>query len=135
VAGSSHGAIGVLRILSALVLIVTGGIHVFLVFDGVGGTLGVLFILNGVAAVVLAVGVLITRGRLLAVTAVLGLLFLVATLLSLVLALTVGLFGIRETWDFTLVPETVVVESIGIVLLAAFAPLVLRGRRSDVARA
>ncbi|MBN9154154.1 MAG: hypothetical protein J0I70_03550 [Microbacterium sp.] len=134
-AGSSHGAIGVLRILSALVLIVTGGIHVFLVFDGVGGTLGVLFILNGVAAVVLAVGVLITRGRLLAVTAVLGLLFLVATLLSLVLALTVGLFGIRETWDFTLVPETVVVESIGIVLLAAFAPLVLRGRRSDVARA
>ena len=134
-AGNSHGAIGVLRILSALVLILTGGIHVFLVFDGVGGTLGVLFILNGVAAVVLAVGVLITRGRLLAVTAVLGLLFLVATLLSLVLALTVGLFGIRETWDFTLVPETVVVESIGIVLLAAFAALVLRGRRSDVARA
>ena len=135
VAGSSHGAIGVLRILSALVLIVTGGIHVFLVFDGVGGTLGVLFILNGVAAVVLAVGVLITRGRLLAVTAVLGLLFLVATLLSLVLALTVGLFGIRETWDFTLVPETVVIESIGIVVLAAFAVLVLRERRSDVARA
>ncbi|MBN9170880.1 MAG: hypothetical protein J0I44_02880 [Microbacterium sp.] len=105
VAGSSHGAIGVLRILGAL------------------------------AAIVLAVAVLITRGRLLAVAAVLGLLFLVATLLSLMLALTVGLFGIRETWDFTLVPETVVIESIGIVVLAAFAVLVLRERRSDVARA
>jgi len=105
VAGSSHGAIGVLRILGAL------------------------------AAIVLAVAVLITRGRLLAVAAVLGLLFLVATLLSLMLALTVGLFGIRETWDFTLVPETVVIESIGIVVLAAFAVLVLRERLSDVARA
>jgi hypothetical protein len=117
------------RILSGLFLLATGGIHLFLVFDGVGGTLGVLFVLNAVAGVVLAVGMFAARGRLLTIAAVLGLLFLIASLLSLVLALTVGLFGITETWDFTLVPETVVVESIGIVILAITTALALRRAR------
>jgi hypothetical protein len=57
---------------------------------------------------------------------VLSLLFLIATLGALVLALTVGLFGITQTWDFTLVPETVIVESIGIVVLAVTTVLVFR---------
>ena len=61
--------------------------------------------------------------------AVLSLLFLIATLLALVLALTVGLFGITETWDYTLVPETVIVESIGIVVLAVTTFAVLRAPR------
>ena len=34
----------------------------------------------------------------------LSLLFLIATLLALILALTVGLFGITETWDNPFVP-------------------------------
>jgi hypothetical protein len=59
---------------------------------------------------------------------VLSLLFLIATLGALILALTVGLFGITETWDFMLVPETVIVESIGIVLLAVTTVMVLRRR-------
>ncbi len=78
-----------LRILSVIVLLVTGGIHLFLVFDGVGGTLGALFVLNAIAAIVLAVALIALRGRLLQWAAVLGLLFLIATLLALVLALTV----------------------------------------------
>ena len=69
------------------------------------------------------------RGRLLLLASVLSLLFLIATLLALVLALTVGLFGITETWDFTLVPQTVIVESIGIVVLAITAVLLLRAVR------
>jgi hypothetical protein len=116
----------VMRILSALALLAAGGIHLFLVFNGVGGILGVMFVLNAVGALVLAIGMLILRGRLLQVATVLSLLFLIATLLALILALTVGLFGITETWDFTLVPETVVVESIGIVILAVTTVLVLR---------
>jgi len=107
-----------LRVISAVFLFATGLIHLFLVFDGVGGTLGVLFVLNAVAGIVLGVAMLLLRGRLLAVTSLLGLLFLVASLLALLLALTVGLFGIMETWTFTLVPETVIVEAIGVALLA-----------------
>ncbi|WP_448809721.1 hypothetical protein [Agromyces bauzanensis] len=118
-----------MRILSAIVLLAVGGIHLFLVFDGVGGLLGVLFVLNAIAGLVLAIGMLVLRGRLLGIAAILSLLFVIATLLALVLALTVGLFGITETWSFTLVPETVVVESIGIVVLAITTLVVLRAPR------
>ncbi|MBW9092350.1 hypothetical protein JNB62_01490 [Microbacterium jejuense] len=119
-------ALRVMLILSALALLAAGGIHLYLVFNGVGGILGVMFVLNAVGALVLALGLLFLRGRLLQVATVLSLLFLIATLGALILALTVGLFGITETWDFMLVPETVIVESIGIVLLAVTTVMVLR---------
>jgi hypothetical protein len=120
----------VMRILSAIVLFAIGGIHLFLVFDGVGGVLGVLFILNAIAGIVLAIGMLALRGRLMKLAAVLSLLFTIASLLALVLALTVGLFGITETWSFTLVPETVVIDAIGVVVLAVTLPVALRTRRA-----
>jgi hypothetical protein len=120
----------VLRILSAIVLFAIGGIHLFLVFDGVGGVLGVLFILNAIAGIVLAIGMLVTHGRLLKLATVLSLLFIIASLLALLLALTVGLFGITETWSFTLVPETVVIDAIGVVLLAVASIFALRARRT-----
>ena len=116
----------VMRILSALALVAAGGIHLYLALNGVGGILGVMFILNFVAGLVLAIGMLALRGRLLQLTTVLSLLFLIATLLALVLALTVGLFGITSTWDMMLVPQTIVIESIGIVILAITTVLVLR---------
>ncbi|NYE19236.1 hypothetical protein [Microbacterium immunditiarum] len=124
--GSGERVLWVMRILSAIALLVAGGIHLYLVFDGVGGILGVFFVLNAVAALVLALGMIFLKGRLLQIATVLSLLFLIATLGSLLLALTVGLFGITETWDFTLVPETVIVESIGIVILAITTVLVFR---------
>jgi hypothetical protein len=116
----------VLRIVSAVLLLITGGIHLYLVFNGVGGFLGVMFTLNAVAGLVLAIGMVMLRGRLFRAGSVLSLLFLIATLLALVLALTVGLFGITQTWDFTLVPETVIVESIGVVVLAVTTVLAFR---------
>jgi len=129
-ADNARGALMVVRILSAIVLLAIGGIHLFLVFDGVGGLLGVLFILNAVASVVLAIVMLVSRGRLLKLATVLSLLFIIVTLLALLLALTVGLFGIRESWSFTLVPQTIVVEAIGIVVLAISTAVVLRKQRS-----
>jgi len=116
----------ILRILSAALLFIVGAIHLYLVFAGVGGILGVMFVLNGIAGIVLAVAMVVTRGRLLQLATVLGLLFLIASLAALLLALTVGLFGITETWDFTLVPQTVIIESIGIVVLAVATFLVVR---------
>jgi hypothetical protein len=52
------------------------------------------------------------------------------TLLALVLALTVGLFGITEQLSFELVPTTLVVESIGTIVLAVTTALAFRTRRS-----
>src|SRR6187397_725637 len=73
------------RPLSAIMLLVMGGIHLYLVFDGVGGPLGVLFVLNAVGALVLAIAIIVLRGRLLSLATGLSLLFMVGTLLALVL--------------------------------------------------
>jgi len=127
---SNPTLIRVARILSAIILFAIAGIHLFLVFDGVGGILGVMFVLNAIPGVVLGIGMLALRGRLLQLASVLSLLFIAASLASLVLALTVGLFGITETWSFTLVPQTFVIEAIGILVLGATSILVLRGRRA-----
>ena len=125
-AETNQRTLWVMRILSAVALLAAGGIHLFLVFWGVGGILGVMFVLNGIAGIVLAAAMVILRGRLLQLATGLGLLFLIASLLALILALTVGLFGITETWDFMLVPETVIVESIGIVVLAVTTVVMFR---------
>jgi hypothetical protein len=126
---SSQGPMWLMRILSAIVLVLVGGIHLFLIFDGVGGLLGVLFVLNAIAAIVLAIGMLVLRGTWLRLATMLSLLFLIASLAALLLALTVGLFGIREVWTFTLVPETVIIESIGIVVLAITSGVAFRRPR------
>ena len=115
--------------LSAVLLLAMGGIHLYLVLNGVGGVLGVLFALNAVGALVLAIAIVVLRRRPLLVASVLSLLFMVGTLLALVLALTIGLFGIRETLDFQLVSTTLVVESIGTIVLVVTTALVFRLRR------
>ena len=128
--GTNQRVLWVLRILSAVLLLATGGIHLYLALNGVGGILGVMFILNAVAGLVLAIAMVALRGRMLQAATVLSLLFLIATLGALVLALTVGLFGIHQDWNFMLVPETVIVESIGIVVLAVTTVMVLRVPRT-----
>ena len=115
--------------LSALFLLAMGGIHLYLVFHGTGGILGILFVLNFVGGLVLAIAMLVARGWLLPVVSVLSLLFMAGTLLALVLALTVGLFGIRSSLDYDLAPTTLVVESLGTVVLAVTTALVLRASR------
>ena len=115
--------------LSALLLLAMGGIHLYLVFHGTGGILGIMFTLNFVGGLVLAIAMIVARGWLLAVASVLGLLFMAGTLLALVLALTVGLFGISSSLSYELAPTTLVVESIGTVVLAVTTVLVLRARR------
>lgn len=118
------------RILSALALLAMGGIHLYLVLDEVGGVLGVLFVLNAIGGLLLAIAMLAAPRRLLPLASVLGLLFIVGTLLALVLALTIGFFGITETLSFTLVPTTLVVESIGTIVLAVTTALTFRMRRT-----
>jgi hypothetical protein len=118
------------QVLSALFLLAMGGIHLYLVFNGTGGVLGVLFVLNAVGSLVLAIAMVVLRGWLLLVASVLSLLFMAGTLLALVLALTVGLFGIRSSLDYQLAPTTLVVESVGTIVLAATTALLIRIRRA-----
>ncbi|WP_158861819.1 hypothetical protein [Leifsonia sp. AG29] len=127
-AQNRQGPLWLLRILSAIILAAIAGIHLFLVVDGVGGLLGTMFVLNTIAGFVLAIGMLALRGAWLRTATVLSLLFVIASLAALLLALTVGLFGIREVWSFTLVPETVIVEVIGIVVLGITSGVELRRR-------
>ena len=127
---SGRRALMVWQIVSAILLLVMGGIHLYLVFYGVGGLLGKLFMLNAIGALVLAIVIVVVRARLLTLTAVLGLIFMAGTLLALILALTVGLFGIHEVMSFRLVPTTLVVESIGTVVLAITSLLAFRSQRA-----
>ena len=124
--------IWVVRIASAILLLAIGGIHLFLVADGTGGILGVMFVLNGIAGVALAAGMLLLRGRLLMLDTLLGLLFSVASLLALLLALTIGLFGITEKWTNNLVTPTVVIDAIAVVVLAITTVVIFRALRDEL---
>jgi hypothetical protein len=125
-ADNSPRGVRVMSILSALLLLAVGGIHLYLRFTGTGGLLGAMFILNGIAGIALAIGMVVLRGRLLQLATVLGLLFMIASLSALLLALTVSLFGITETWTRPFVTLTVVLDSIGIVVLGITTALALR---------
>jgi hypothetical protein len=129
-ASEPRSAVMLWRLLSALFLLAMGGIHLYLVFNGTGGILGKLFVLNFVGGLVLAVAMVAVPARLLPVASVLGLLFMAGTLLALVLALTVGLFGIQSSLSYDLAPTTLVVESIGTVVLVVTTALVLRSRQA-----
>jgi hypothetical protein len=128
-AGARQRSLMAWQALSALFLLAMGGIHLYLVFNGTGGILGVLFVLNFVGGLVLAIAMVAVRGWLLRVASVLSLLFMAGTLLALVLALTVGLFGIRSSLSYQLAPTTLVVESIGTVVLVVTTALAFRSRR------
>jgi hypothetical protein len=134
---SAAGGGGALRslmawqVLSALLLLAMGGIHLYLVFNGVGGTLGKLFVLNAIGGLVLAIAIVVLRGPLLLLASVGSTLFMAGTLLALVLALTVGLFGIHEVLSYQLVPTTLVVESIGTIVLVLTTALVYRTQRDS----
>jgi hypothetical protein len=134
-AGAGRGAprsVVAWQVLSALFLLAMGAIHLYLIVDGVGGTLGKLFVLNVVGALVLAIAVVVLRGRLLLLAGALSTLFTVGTVLALVLALTVGLFGIHEVLSFKWVPITLAVESVGTVVLAVTTALVYRTLRGSL---
>jgi hypothetical protein len=132
-AATGHGgqrSLIVWQVLSALFLLAMGWIHLYyVVFLGAGGLLGVLFALNAIGGLVLAIAMLAARRRVLRLASLLSLLFMAGTLLALVLALTVSLFGIREKLGGELVVTALVVESIGTIVLLVTTALVFRMRR------
>jgi hypothetical protein len=133
-AGAGHRAPRSLilwQVLSSLLLLTMGGIHLYLAAKG-AGSLGKPFWVNAIGGVVLAIAIVVLRGRLLLLASALATLFMAGTLLALVLALNVGLFGIRESLDYGPVPPTLIVESIGTIVLAVTTALLYQTMRGSL---
>jgi hypothetical protein len=80
-------------------------------------TNGPLFLLDAIAAVILGL-VLLTWPRALAGLA--GAAFAAATIVALVISLSVGLFGFRESISASYVVQSLVIESVAVVILLSW---------------
>ena len=119
------------RVVGAAMLVATGWIHLDLWLDGYRAVpwIGPLFLANVVLAGLAAIGVLATPARWLPWVALPAGLLELGTLAALVLSLTVGLFGFVESLRATLVVPTILVESVGFLVLAGYAVVVLSRQR------
>ena len=119
------------RVVGAAMLVGTGWIHLDLWLDGYRGIdwIGPLFLANAVLAGLAAVAVLATPARWLPWIALLAGLLEIGTLGGLVLSLTVGLFGFSESFSARLVVPTIVVESVGFLVLVGYAGYALSRQR------
>jgi urea transporter len=97
----------------------SAGIHLYLWSEGFRDieTIGTLFLLNAIGGIVLALALLATPGRFLAVVSGLGALYALSVLGALFMSLTVGLFGFHETIGTEQVVTTLVVNSVAVLVL------------------
>lgn len=109
----------------------SAGIHLYLWSEGFRDieTIGTLFLLNAIGGFILALALLVTPNRFLTVVFALGALYAASVLGALILSLTVGLFGFRETIDTEQVVTTLVVNSVAVLFLGVLTALRLRQRR------
>lgn len=118
-----------LRVVGAGLLLAMGWIHWYLwaysQYDTVP-VIGPLFLINGIAGALLAIVVLVVPGRMLGITATLSSLFTLGTLAALLVSMFWGLFGLQESIQGPLVPTTLVVEPLGVIVLAALAVFATR---------
>jgi uncharacterized membrane protein YidH (DUF202 family) len=116
----------VLRLASAALLVLIGYIHLHLWQEGYREIQidGPLFLADALAAFVFA-GALLVWAR--PVVGVLAAGFAAATLGALLISLSAGLFGFQESIQASFVVESIVIESIVTVTLAAWTVLVAWG--------
>jgi uncharacterized membrane protein len=104
-------------------------------------TIGVLFLLNVIGGIILAIALLITPTKFLSVTLLLTGLFTLGTLIGLIVALHTTLFGFHEYYGVPYERESVQLESVGtglaLILSGVYARATLawyrqavRGRRA-----
>ncbi len=114
----------ILRVVVAAALLGSAGVHYFLWTQGYPGIVGPLFLLNAVAGLVIAIGVLAWRHWL---PALLAAGFGVATLVPYTLAATVGFLGMHD--QFNSQPEYWGVITEAVCILGGIALLFVRDRR------
>ena len=100
-----------------------GWIHLHLWSDGYQHlhVVGTLFLLNFIAAVLLALAVLAAPPRWLGPSAAVGAIMAVGTLAALVISINVGLFGFKEYLAGNFVHLSIWVEAAAVVVLGAVA--------------
>ncbi len=111
------------RVVGAGLLVGMGAIHFHLWNTGYRHipTIGVLFLLNVIGALIVALAVLVTPTRLVALPAAGGAAMAAGTLVGLIISVSHGLFGFKDSTnapDFVL---SIVVEVAAIVVLAGLA--------------
>lgn len=113
-------------VIGSVLLAASGAIHFELWATGYRTipTIGPLFLIQGVAGVLLAVLLLSWRRLLIVVTAA-G--FLIGTTGGLLLSTSFGLFGFKDTLAAPYAGLSLGVEGVGAVVLAAVATLLVRG--------
>lgn len=113
------------QLLGAALTIAMGWIHLRLWLGGYREIpiIGTLFLLNAIGTGVLVAALAAAPARLRSAAAAITAVFTAGTLAGLILSLTVGLFGMRESLQTPLVPTTLIVESAGILVLASTAIL------------
>lgn len=105
----------VLRVVGALAALVSAAIHFWeYFFNGYDQTgVGVPFLINGVAGVVIAV-LLLTWQHWVPLLLLFG--FGAVTFLAFVVTATVGLLGVKETWTGLAVWASLIVEALAVVV-------------------
>jgi hypothetical protein len=123
---ASPAALWTLLIVDAALLATSGAIHLNLGPDYKHvHILGPLFLLQVIAAFVIALAVLVTR-HVLAVAA--GLALVLGTILGFILVITTGLFGFKLPFVSGEAYTTLVVEIVAVITLAVTARLLLARR-------
>ena len=123
------------RLVGAALLAGMAGIHLYLYLDGYRTvrTIGPLFLLNTGLGGLAMLAVLVAPRRWLGWASLAGALLQAGTLGALLLSLTVGLLGFRESTNAPLVTPTIVVELAGAIVLVALAVRELRPQLRTVA--
>jgi hypothetical protein len=113
----------------AVLLVWSGVIHIRLWSDGYRDipVIGPLFIIQGVATIVIAVVLVVFRRLMLLVA---GAVALAATAVGLLLSVHVGLFGYRESLAVPYAESSLVVEFTGAAVLLVAAAIVLAAHSS-----
>ena len=120
-------AVWVLCIINAGLLVASGLIHLHLwdiAYKHVA-TLGPLFLVQAISALVIAVAIVATR-HLLAVGA--GLALVAGTIIGFILARTVGIFGFKLTFSSGEAYTVLIIEAVAVVMLSITAAMILRHR-------
>lgn len=120
-----------MRVLAAVAVLVSAAVHLYLWVDGMRSVdvVGPAFLFNAVAGAVIAVLLVMWRHW---IPPFLALGFGLSTLGAFVIAATVGLFGVQESWTgwavWTAAISEVVAIVLGALLLLADNPLRSRGQ-------
>jgi hypothetical protein len=106
-----------LCLVDAALLVVSGLIHLHFARGDYRHvhTLNWMFVVQFAACIVVALVLLVTRH---AVVAAAGALLMAGTIVGFILARTRGIFGFHLTFSSSLANETLVVEAVGVVLMA-----------------